>query len=213
MLGAFALGGGQAEARKPDIKRKGGQMSGVIGGSLCVPGAVKCFGDDQLPGRTRPSFGMAFDAGYRINKFFFIGAGYQLGLFDPTYNLDGEKFYTSGIQNSVLAVPRFYLPFWRFDLGIAYGLGFSRQSFPGGDAVGAADKTYTQGFAMRPELSLDVWVTKRVFIGARANIVLNAHRDTCVVEGSNTTCERKSRSAVAGVHQSLIGLHIGGTFF
>lgn len=197
---------------KKEFKRKGGQAELMAGASICVPGGkVKC--DDQqsadiVEGRSAPSFGMGFNLGYRFNKWFLLGAGYSLGWFDTDYTVGGDTAYRSAHQHTVVGVLRAYIPVWRFDFGIEASPGWSRQTF----RPAASPKQYTQGFVARPGLSVDFFITQQIFIGAKADLMLNVHTKVCVEEGNTTTCEAKKSTDVAGFHQSIIGVHFGGTF-
>lgn len=203
----------EAEAR-PNITRKGGQWGVMLGGSACIPGKAKCARDNvsdggvTVDGRTRPSFGMGAELGYRFNKWVFAGAAYNLGFFDTSYEVTGLSPYKRGYQNSVFGVVRPTLPVWRFDFGLGLGPGFSRQTF----VTENGDKDYSQGFAFKIAPTIDIFVSRRIFIGAKLDLLLNAHTKTCRQRGNQTTCEQTADSDLAPVHQMLFGLHVGGTF-
>ncbi len=202
-----------AEAR-PNIKRKGGQYGIIFGGAACVPGKAECTRDSvtdggvTIDGRTRPSFGMGGELGYRFNRFVFAGAAYNLGLFDTSYEVAGAENYRRGYQNSVFGVVRPTLPVWRFDFGLGLGPGFSRQTFVRENG----DKDYSQGFAFKLAPTVDVFLARRVFIGAKLDLILNAHGRTCRQAGNTTTCTDTGSTDLAPVHQMVFGLHVGGTF-
>ena len=204
---------GEAEA-KPNITRKGGQWGVMLGGSACIPGKAKCARDSvtengvTVDGRTRPSFGLGAELGYRFNKFVFAGAAYNLGFFDTAYEVDGHSDYKRAYQNSVFGVVRPTLPVWRFDFGLGLGPGFSRQAFVHDNG----DKDYSQGFAFKIAPTVDIFVAQRIFIGAKLDLILNAHTKTCRQRASTTTCEKTAESDLAPVHQMIFGLHVGGTF-
>lgn len=203
----------EAEAR-PNITRKGGQWGVMLGGSACIPSKAKCARDNvsdggvTVDGRTRPSFGMGAELGYRFNKWVFAGAAYNLGFFDTSYEVTGLSPYKRGYQNSVFGVVRPTLPVWRFDFGLGLGPGFSRQTF----VTENGDKDYSQGFAFKIAPTIDIFVSRRIFIGAKLDLLLNAHTKTCRQRGNQTTCEQTADSDLAPVHQMLFGLHVGGTF-
>jgi hypothetical protein len=203
----------EAEAR-PNITRKGGQWGVMLGGSACIPGKAKCARDNvsdggvTVDGRTRPSFGMGAELGYRFNRFVFAGAAYNLGFFDTSYEVTGLSPYKRGFQNSVFGVVRPILPVWRFDFGLGLGPGFSRQTF----VTENGDKDYSQGFAFKIAPTIDIFVSRRIFIGAKLDLLLNAHAKTCRQRGNQTTCEKTADSDLAPVHQMVFGLHVGGTF-
>lgn len=198
---------GRAEARKNrKPQRKGGQAELLTGASACVPGKGDCK-DDAL-GRTAPSLGMAANIGYRVNRFFFIGGGYGVGWFNPTWELDGGKQFRNAYQQGVFGVLRGYLPIWRLDLGLELAPGWSRQTF----VPTSGDKVFSQGFALRPGLSLDFWLGRRVFVGAKLDMILNFHQQACTKNAKSLACETQSDLRQARVHQLMGGIHFGGTF-
>lgn len=200
----------QAEARRPNIKRKGGQFGVLVGGSACVPGKAECTRDTvTVDGRTRPSVGLGGELGYRFNRNVFAGAAYNLGFFDTDYSIAGTSTYRRGLQHSVFGVVRPTLPLWRFDLGLGVGLGFSRQVFKLEDSD---DKDYSQGFAMKFAPTIDLYVSRRIFVGAKMDLIVNAHNRTCRQRGANTNCTDVMDTDIAPVHQMVFGLHVGGTF-
>lgn len=206
-----------AHAKKPDLVRKGGQAELMVGASFCIPGKADCrITEDGLPdtvaGRTAPMMGVGVNLGYRFHKMFFLGAGYSAGFFNPQYEIDGAKAFSVAGQQTVVAVPRFILPAWRFDFGLEAAPGFSRVVFKPKKGSGL-DKQYTQGFALRPALSIDVWVARRVFVGVRAETIFNLHGKTCRESADTVTCHKKRETDQAAVHQAIVGLHVGGTFF
>lgn len=202
-----------AEAR-PNIKRKGGQWGVMLGGSVCIPGKADCARDSvsdggvTVDGRTRPSVGMGGELGYRFNKWAFVGASYNLGFFDASYEVQNRSNYKRAYQNSIYGVFRPTLAAWRFDFGLGLGPGFSRQVF----VTKNGDRDYSQGFSFKIEPTIDIFVTRRVFVGAKMDLLLNAHTKTCREEGDTTTCVKTATRDVAPVHQMLFGLHVGGTF-
>ena len=230
ILAAAAIGGmtvaaGDAEARRrPNIIRKGGQAGIMLGGSACIPGKAKCNRDAvsdggvTLDGPNRPSFGGSAELGYRFNKYVFLGAHYNIGFFDVRQlSLSGTPDsgrprstdpVKRGYQNSIYVVVRPTLPAWRFDFGLGVGPGFSRQAFRHENG----DKSYTQGFSFLISPSIDIWVSKRIFLGAKLDLLLNGHGKTCHQVGNTTQCFKTNNSDLAPVHQMVFGLHFGGTF-
>lgn len=201
-----------AQARRPNLKRKGGQWGVMMGGSACIPGKAECTRETvTVDGRTRPSVGTGAELGYRFNRFVFAGAAYNLGFFDTDYEVSGAAAsgYRRGYQNSVFGVVRPTLPAWRFDFGLGLGVGFSRQTFKWDNSE---DKDYSQGLAFKLSPTVDFFVSRRVFIGAKMDLLLNAHGRTCHQRGANTNCTDVGDTDVAPVHQMLFGLHVGGTF-
>jgi len=203
-----------AEAR-PNIRRKGGQFGVMLGGSACIPGKAECSRDAvtdggvSVDGDTRGSLGLGGELGYRFNQYVFVGAAYNLGFFDTDYTTSGPSTYERGYQNSVYGVVRPTLPVWRFDFGLGVGAGFSRQTFKwdSGD-----DKDYSQGFSVLLSPTIDIFVSQRIFIGAKLDMLLNAHGRTCRQRGSETSCTDTGRDDIAPVHQMIYGIHVGGTF-
>ncbi|MEM7156425.1 MAG: hypothetical protein AAF799_26475 [Myxococcota bacterium] len=199
-----------AEAR-PNIKRRGGQWGVMLGGSACIPGKAECTRETvTIDGRTRPSLGTGAELGYRFNRYVFAGAAYNLGFFDTEYSIaDNVGTYRRGYQNSVFGVVRPTLPVWRFDFGLGVGVGFSRQTFKWDNG---SDKDYSQGLAFKLAPSVDIYVSRRVFVGAKMDLLLNAHSRTCHQRGANTNCTDVATDDIAPVHQMIFGLHVGGTF-
>lgn len=213
VLGGMTLAASSAEA-KPRITRKGGQFGITLGGSACIPGKAKCARDAvtdggvTIDGKTRPSFGLGGELGYRVRRWAYIGASYNLGFFDTSYEVENRSTYKRGYQNSIYGVFRPILPVWRFDFGLGFGPGFSRQVF----VTENGDKDYSQGFSWKFEPTIDVFVSRRVFIGAKLDLLLNGHGKTCREEGNTTTCNKVQDRDLAPVHQMIFGLHVGGTF-
>ena len=209
----FAGSATDAQAR-PNITRKGGQWGVTMGGAACVPGKAKCARDSvtdggiTVDGRTRPSFGMGAELGYRFNKYVFAGAAYNLGFFDTSYEVSGFSNYKRGMQNSIFGVVRPILPAWRFDFGLGLGPGFSRQTFVHENG----DRDYSQGFAFKLAPTIDIFLTRRIFLGVKLDLLLNGHGKTCRQRDNTTTCEATAESDLAPVHQMIFGLHVGGTF-
>jgi hypothetical protein len=74
------------------------------------------------------------------------------------------------------------------------------------------DKDYSQGFAFMIGPSVDFWVARRIFLGAKVDFILNAHRTVCEQDNGSTACVQTERRHLAPVHQALFGFHLGGTF-
>jgi hypothetical protein len=205
-----------AHARRPNLTRKGGQFGVMLGGSACIPGKAECARDLQtgaggvtVDGKTRPSVGLGAELGYRFNRFVFAGAAYNLGFFDTSYEVTGMADYRRGMQNSVFGVVRPILPVWRFDFGLGLAPGFSRQTFVRTDGT----KDYSQGFAFMLSPTVDVFVSRRVFVGAKLDLIFNAHGRTCREDAINIDCTKQTYNTdLAPVHQMVFGLHVGGTF-
>jgi hypothetical protein len=196
-------GGGK---NKP--KRKGGQAEIMAGASACIPGKGECKADGL--GKTAPSFGMAFDVGWRAHPAFFLGAGYGVGWFNPTWQTaTGQREFRNAYQQGVFGILRAYIPVWRIDIGFELAPGWSRQTFV---SVGGGTKTYSQGFALRPGLSLDIWVGRHVFFGAKVDTIFNFHNELCQKTSSSRMCDIGDNHRQSRVHQLIGGVHIGGSF-
>jgi hypothetical protein len=214
LAAAAALALATPASAKPNIKRKGGQWGVLLGGSVCLPGRASCSreeaADVTIVGEARPSLGLGAELGYRTGKYLFFGAAYNLGFFDPTYEITDDTNYKIAYQNSVYGVVRPMLPVWRLDFGLDLAPGFSRVAFK--REGGGSDKDYSQGFSFKIGPVIDIFISKRIFLGLKADFLLNAYRKTCVKEGDTTTCHETSEDDVTPVHQVIFGLHVGGTF-
>lgn len=195
---------------KPDVERRGGQWEIMIGGAACMPGRVDCnrSSADVIVGDTRPSFGTGATLGWRATRWLMIGGAYRFGMFDPDYKVVSGPSYNVAYQHSGFFVFKPIIPIWRFDLGLDLAPGFSRQVFRRTNG----DKDYSQGFAFMIGPSIDFWVARRVFLGAKVDFILNAHRQVCEQDNGNTSCSRTETRNLAPVHQALFGFHLGGTF-
>jgi hypothetical protein len=211
LAGAAALVAIPATAHaEPDVQRRGGQWEILVGGTGCVPGRVDCKRDQVgvALGTTRPSFGTGASLGWRAARFFMIGGAYRLGLFDPDYEVQTGANYRIAYQHSAFLLLKPILPIWRFDLGLDLGPGYSRQVFRRSNG----DKDFSQGFAFLIGPSIDIFITRRVFLGGKVDFILNAHRTVCEERGGSRECVRSERRHLAPVHQVLFGFHLGGTF-
>jgi len=206
-LGLATLVAPSARAEKP--VREGVQLEGLIGGSACMPGRAPCRYEDELfTGNTRPSFGMGATLGWRARRWFLLGAAYRLGMFDPSYSGDSSD-YSYAAQHTVAFVMRPIIPIWRFDLGLNVAPGFGRQVF---HYQGSADRDWSQGFSMMVGPTIDVFITKRFFIGGEVDFIFNTQRRVCSERGRSEVCSNDPERSVAPTHQALFGLHLGGTF-
>ena len=198
---------GNSSKRDNKPKRRGGQAEVMAGASACIPGKGECQADSL--GKTAPSVGMAIDVGWRAHPAFFIGAGYGVGWFNPTWELAGQREFRNAFQQGVFGVLRAYAPIWRIDIGFELSPGWSRQTFV---AATGSTRTYSQGFALRPGLSLDIWLGKHVFIGAKVDTIFNFHREVCRKTKTTRNCDIVSDPRQSRVHQLIGGVHIGGSF-
>ena len=192
-------------------QRSGGQVELLSGVSACVPGAAKCRRDDGLvSGRTAPMIGIGINAGYRFRRSLFLGIGYAAGFFNPRYELETGNRSRLAYQQGLFFVARGILPLRRFDIGFELSPGASRVVLrPDGDND---LRYYSQGFALRPGVSVDYWLGQRLFVGAKADLTLNLHRNVCVRDGDQSTCDHKESYDIVAVHQIIAGVHVGGTF-
>jgi hypothetical protein len=213
-LAAAALLAPRAAEAAPNVNRRGFQVEGMFGVAGCIPGKAECKASEINPGKTGPSFGMGFTAGFRPVRPLLIGAAYNLGFFNPDYRDGSSDLYKSAYQNSVFGVIRGIIPIWRLDLGFELAPGWSRQTFKvRGDLDGLYAKEFSQGFALKTGPSIDFYVTRRMFLGAKIDLIFNFHRQVCRdFAGGNRVCEAKSDEFRASVHQVIAGFHIGGTF-
>ena len=193
-------------------KRKGGQAEVMVGASACVPGKGDCkaegFGD------TAPSVGMAFDIGWRAHPAFFVGAGYGIGWFNPTWQDATGRAFKSAFNQGVFGILRAYIPVWRIDIGFEIAPGWSRQTFVNRSLHpdGGHGRNYSQGFALRPGFSLDIWLGKHVFIGGKLDFVFNFHNETCLKTKTTRDCSIGGDFRQTRVHQLIGGVHVGGSF-
>lgn len=194
-----------ADAREP--KRKGGQAELVFGASDCIPAAGECESDGA--GGTKPSAALGIDLGWRVHPVFFIGAGYSVGWFNPTWEANDQRLYRNAFQQGVFGVLRVYIPIWRIDIGLELSPGWSRQTFV---ADGVDTRTYSQGFALRPGASVDFRLGKRLFIGARLDFILGFHKQLCELQGGASDCSIEAEVRQLPVHQVLGGVHFGANF-
>ncbi|HLT39534.1 MAG TPA: hypothetical protein VK034_24790 [Enhygromyxa sp.] len=205
MTAALALPNA-ADAREP--KRSGGQVELVFGGSDCIPAAGECESDD---GGSKPSGALGVDLGWRVHKLFFAGAGYSVGWLRPTWELNNQRLYQTAHQQGVFGVLRVYIPIWRIDIGLELSPGWSRQTFV---AEAGDSRSYSQGFALRPGVSLDFRLGKRLFIGGRVDFILNFHQRMCTKLGDERSCSGQLQldPDVLPVHQVIGGVHFGANF-
>jgi hypothetical protein len=212
LAGAAALlAAPQVASAHPEVDRRGGQWEIMVGGAACMPGRVDCQqdGPDPLLGHTRPSFATGASLGWRPVRFFMFGGAYRFGMFDPDYEIAaGTPNYWVAYQHSAFFLLKPILPIWRIDLGLDLGPGFSRQVYRARNG----DKDFSQGFAFLIGPSIDFWVARHVFLGAKVDFILNAHRTICEDRGGDRDCMRSETRHLAPVHQVLFGFHLGGTF-
>src|SRR5690606_21005049 len=129
----------------------------------------------ELTGRTAPSFGMGFTLGFRPLRFLMVGAAYNAGFFNANYlaTSAGADAYRFAYQNSFFGVIRAILPIWRIDLGLEIGPGFSRQVFRSRRGALPFDRQFSQGFALKTAPVVDLYLTRRFFLGAKIDFIWN----------------------------------------
>lgn len=190
-------------------QRYGIQLEGMIGGAGCMPGRAPCHYDRTLiSGRTEPSFGVGATLGWRATRWLLLGGLYRLGMFDPDYVGRGVD-YSFAAQHTVAALIRPILPIWRLDLGLSLAPGYSRQVFR---YEGSSSRDYSQGFAMMVGPTIDVWLGRRFFLGAEIDFIFNTQRRVCRQRGESESCVVSPVRQVAPTHQTVFGVHLGGTF-
>ena len=191
--------------------RSGAQLEGSVGASVCIPGRADCT-RSALPvtGRMQPSFGGGVAVGARPRPWIAFMAMYRAGMFDPDYvDIDGDVLEYV-LQHTAGVGVRPILPIWRFDLGLQLGAAYSRQT-AGYREPGRRD--YTQGFSIVTGVTVDLFVTDHVFVGAGADMIFDIHGVSCRRTSSTTTCGRASElSSFTPNHQLLFGLRVGTTF-
>lgn len=195
---------------RPKVARSGLQVDGLIGGSNCIPGRAQCRSDNPvLNGVTRGSVGGGVAIGWRAMKWLSFGAMYRGGHLRPRYEVLGlDQSYRQGAQHSIMGYIRPTLPVWRFDIGLNLAPGYSRQIF----YLRNGDQDYTQGFVFMVGPSVDIFVTRRLYMGFEADFLFNAHGDVCEKRGSTTSCIESEDRHLAPVHQAIYGFHIGMSF-
>jgi len=207
---ALAASPAEAHTRKSAPNRRGAQAEVVFGASACIPGQGDCRDDTDMSGRTAPLVGLGLNLGWRASRNFFVGGGYSVGWFQPEYEIQGDRVYARAYQNSLFVVLRAIIPLWRFDFGAELSPGWSRQVFV--LDAGNDDAIYSQGFALRPGLSADLWLSRHLFVGAKIDTILNFHSSACLRTKGGFSCEIKSDNRQARVNQLIAGIHLGGTF-
>jgi len=190
--------------------RRGGTAAVLFGAALCIPGKAACSRDagPTVDGRTRPSFGTSAELGYRFNPYVTAGAHYTLGFLDPDYEVPTGGPYERVLVHGVYGVVRPTLPLGRVDFSLGVGPGFARQVL----VRGGSQRDYADGFSALLSPAVDVFVAPRVFLGATADIILNAPRRTCQQSGDSTMCGEPVASDPIPIHTVVFGLRIGGTF-
>jgi hypothetical protein len=201
-------------ASAADVKRRGGQFEALVGGSMCIPSHAGCKSSADVVGRTGPSLGLGFTLGFRPLRALMIGAAYNVGFFNPDYMTSpgNADAYRRAYQNSFFGVIRGILPLWRIDLGLELGLGFSRQVFRAEGGVLGFDRQFSQGFALKTAPVVDIYLTRRFFLGAKLDLIWNFHRQVCSAGGGAQVCLTRATTDQASVHQMIVGLHLGTTF-
>jgi hypothetical protein len=201
-----ALAWPNAASAKPE--RKGGQVDILVGGSGCIPARGDCKFDGEGETFTKSSVGLAFDIGWRAHRAFFLGAGYTVGWFTPTWQIDGSREYKNAHNQGVFAVLRAYIPIWRIDIGLELSPGWTQTTFVG---AGSNTRQLSHGFALRPGLSLDFRLGKRLFVGGRLDFLLDFHSRFCT-KANERMCGNQPTVPQLPVHQVIGGVHFGANF-
>lgn len=186
--------GGARIRRHPwDPYRHGMQWRLLVGGSGCMPGAVKCHANG---GRTYPSFGSAADLGYLFEGMLFVGLGYDFGLLHPSYGDDPlRNTWKRGQYHGLFSMVKGYLPIHIFRPGLGIGPGWLRQSFVANDGT----RRTTDAFAVRITPSMDFTLSTRFFFGFSADFLLN-------------TARRRGSADLGPTHAVVFGVNVGGGF-
>ena len=195
-----------AAADKPE--RRGGEVGVLLGGSGCIPARGDCRFDAGQ--RTRGSFGLGVDLGWRAHKAFFLGAGYSIGWFTPTWKLadSDAREYRNAYQQGAYLVLRAIIPIWRIDLGFEISPGWSQATFV---AEGSETRHLSRGFSLRPGASIDFRVGRRLYLGARVDVPLAFHSRFCTTNASRV-CGNQPTIDQLPIHQVIGGVHFGANF-
>ena len=194
-------------------KRRGLQSELMFGASACLSGRTECSAEGEaIEGRTKPHVGMGGTLGVRPARFLMFGAAFNLGFFNPEYTAAGADVYDHARQHSYFGVLRLILPVWRLDIGAEFGAGWSRQIFRGAEEA-SFGRIYSQGLAMKMGPVIDIFVTRQMFIGVKADIIINRHRNVCTNDLEwERSCTATQNTDQAAVHQVITGFHIGSVF-
>jgi hypothetical protein len=189
--------------------RRGGQWEILAGATACVDARASCEIDrSAISGQTLPSFGGGVSLGWRVNRWLQLGGAYRFGMFQPDFDVTAGESFDWAYQHSIFAFVRPTIPIWRVDLGLDLGPGFSRQVFR------RSWESYdaSQGFSFLIGPAVDIYLTDTFFIGAKVDILLNAHDEVCARGAGTRSCASPGSDDVAPVHQVIYGVHIGGNF-
>lgn len=210
VMATLAAGLAWTSEAAAETERRGLQVEGMIGGAACLPGRAPCRQHGLLlDGRTRPSFATGASLGFRPVKWFMIGGLYRLGMLNPDYRVDTGSSYRWAAQHTFALMFRPILPIWRFDLGFNIAPGFGRQVFR---MHGGTGRVVSQGFSFLVGPTVDLYVTRRVFLGGEVDFIFNTQKKVCEHHDSATTCTTDPERRITPTHQVLFGLHMGMTF-
>lgn len=205
-LAAYLFGTSRAWA---EPARAGGQWEILAGGTACLDGRTDCDLDTStISGSSSPSFGGGVSLGWRAARWLQLGGVYRFGMLDPDYDVVGDDDYRWAYQHSVFLFARPTLPIWRVDLGVDLGPGFSRQVF----RRDWQNHDVSQGFSFLIGPVIDFYLTEAIFLGAKVDLLLNAHDEVCKRRDGTRACASPGDDDVAPVHQVLFGVHVGGNF-
>jgi hypothetical protein len=208
---AVSLSAGDASAsRYLDPDRKGFQADLAAGASFCMPsGFTPC---RTLAGATEPLVGAGFTAGWRPRAWLFVGGAYELASLRPTYNdilgSFGRRLYAPALQHAVFGVVRTGVDIGRLDLGLEFGLGYSRVSAAYAIDERRGQRYGSDGLALRFAPLIAVYLTRHVYIGLRFNATLNLHRRL----RCSGACTDRSGDPPAFGHQGTLAFMVGATF-
>lgn len=210
MMTTLAVGLAWTSEAAAETQRRGIQVEGMIGGAACLPGRAPCRQEGlTFDGRTRPSFATGAALGFRPFKWLMVGGLYRLGMLNPDYRVDAGSSYRWAAQHTFAVMMRPILPIWRFDLGLNIAPGYGRQVFRMRDG---SDRDVSQGFSFLFGPTVDVYVARRLFVGAEVDFILNTQKKVCERREGATTCTTTPERRITPTHQVLFGLHAGMTF-
>ncbi len=185
-----------------DARGRGFHIELMPAASICLPTRiVKCSG---TTGKTQPFIGGSFTVGYRPIRELLVGLSYDGAAVGLKYSRPERPYDNYGHVHAVFGVFRVMLPAGRVDFGAEAGIGWSYISLP----FTGGDKMFSHGLAMKFAPMIDVWLTSHVFLGVKADFVLNVHAKTCIKDGACID-RLDGQDEQAPFHVVLPGIHLG----
>jgi hypothetical protein len=140
-----------------------------------------------------------------------IGASYSANLLSPKWGLgaapesaDDQVFSGANVQG-IFGVFRLIVPIKRVDIGIEAAPGFAWQFFnanegrlirtlPGSTEAITVQRETTRGFSLKLAPMVNVFVSRRVYLGMRADVMLSFHGESCYQDAATlqNVCVSKS---------------------